>query len=112
MKSIPYSEVRAHLANTLKQLEVREEPIYISRRGAPAAVLMSVAQYERLTAAPENNHWSALCAWRERNADYLVSLEAEDDPFANVRDHSPDGGRAPIEFDATDPAPGSATKAR
>ena len=33
MDSIPYSEVRAHLAETLKKLEVREEPLYISRRG-------------------------------------------------------------------------------
>ena len=117
MDSIPYSDVRAHLANTLKQLQARDEPVYISRRGAPAAVLMSVAQYQRLTAAPENNLWSALCAWRERNADYLNSPEAEEDPFANVRDRSPDGGRPPFEFDAPEPAPsqdaaGSSAQAR
>lgn len=103
MDSIPYSEVRAHLAATLKRLEVREEPIYISRRGEPAGVLMSVAQYQRLTAGAGNGFWAALCAWRERHADYLASPEAEDDPFADVRDRSPDGGRPPFDFDAPEP---------
>lgn len=103
MDSIPYSEVRAHLAETLKRLEVLEEPVYISRRGEPAGVLMSVAQYQRLTTGTGNNLWGAWCAWRERNADHLASAEAEGDPFANLRDPSPDGGRPPFDFDAPDP---------
>ncbi len=98
MDSIPYSEVRANLAETLKRLEVRDEPIYISRRGEPAGVLMSVARYERLAGAAGNDFWKALCTWREQNADWLASPEAEEDPFANVRDRS-DFGRPPFTFD-------------
>lgn len=91
MDSIPYSEVRAHLAETLKKLELREEPITISRHGEPAGVLMSVAQYQRLQGGPKD-FFSALMTWRER---YAAELEDEDrngtyvDPFADVRDRRP-----------------------
>ncbi len=100
MDSIPYSEVRAHLAETLKKLEVREEPVYISRRGQPAGVLMSVAQYQKLQAG-KGGFGEALLAWRERYATELAAEEASGewvDPFADVRDRSIDGGRPPIDF--------------
>ncbi|RZS57134.1 type II toxin-antitoxin system Phd/YefM family antitoxin [Sphaerotilus mobilis] len=100
MDSIPYSEVRARLAETLKQLEVRDEPIFISRRGQPAGVLMSVAQYQRLQGGP-SGFGEALLAWRARHAEELAT-EADDgsweDPFADVRDRRIDGGRPPIDF--------------
>jgi prevent-host-death family protein len=91
MDSIPYSELRAHLAETLKKLEVRDEPVFISRRGEPAAVLMSVAQYVRLRGGPKD-FYASMMAWRER---YAAELEEEAregpyvDPFADVRDRSP-----------------------
>lgn len=99
MDSIPYSEVRAHLAETLKQLEVRDEPVYISRRGEPAGVLMSVAQYRRLQGG-RADFASAYLAWRkEFERDFAASgEEAWIDPFANIRDPSPDGGRRPFEW--------------
>ncbi len=103
MNSIPYSEVRAHLAETLKQLAGREEPVCISRRGEPAAVLMSMAQYQRLTAGAGKGVLSALGAWRKRNAVYLATPQAQADPFLNLRDASPDGGRPPLAFDAPEP---------
>lgn len=101
MESIPYSEVRAHLAETLKKLEVREEPVYISRRGEPAAVLMSVVQYQRLKGAHPDFH-SALMAWRERHAAELAAADTAgwQDPYAKVRDRDPDGGRPAIDFTA------------
>ena len=104
MDSIPYSEMRAHLAETIKRLEVRDEAVYISRRGQPAAVLMSVAEYRRLTGG-ENSVGRALSAWRARQADYLASPEAEEDPFANLRDRSVDGGRPPLDFGSGPEAP-------
>ncbi|GAA0753446.1 type II toxin-antitoxin system Phd/YefM family antitoxin [Ideonella azotifigens] len=101
MDSIPYSEIRAHLAETLRELEVREEPIYISRRGEPAGVLMSVAQYRRLTTgdvAP--GPWAALQAWRSEHAAELAQQDHADDPFANLREADENGGRAPFEWPA------------
>ena len=47
--TIPFTDLRAHLAETLRALEQAAEPVFISRRGEPAAVLMSLAQYRRLT---------------------------------------------------------------
>jgi len=99
MNSIPYSDLRAHLAETLKQLEVREEPLFISRRGEHAAVLMSVAQFERLQRG-QGGFGQALLAWRERHAAELAAEadEAWQDPFADVRDRSADGGRPAMDW--------------
>lgn len=88
MDSVPYSEVRAHLAETLKQLELREEPIYISRRGEPAAVLMSVAQFERLQNRSDGPA-ARMLAWRARHAQELEAWKHEPDPWADVRDRRP-----------------------
>ena len=93
--SIPYSELRAHLAETLQRLEVRDEPLYISRRGEPAGVLLSVAHYHRLSGA-DLGFGDALLAWRQRHAAALAAEEAagddawpDADPFADVRDRQP-----------------------
>ena len=91
METLPYSEVRAHLAETLKKLEAREEPVYISRRGELAGVLLSVAQYRRLVGG-ESGFGEALRAWRERHADDLANEAADgsyEDPWADVRDRRP-----------------------
>jgi prevent-host-death family protein len=89
--SIPYSELRAHLAETLERLEARDEPLYISRRGAPAGVLLSVAQYRRLR-GDDLGFADAMLAWRERHAAALAAEAAagdDPDPFADVRDRGP-----------------------
>jgi prevent-host-death family protein len=92
MQTIPFSEVRARLADTLRVLAHSEEPVFISRRGEPAAVLLSVAQYQRLTGTPVQTPWAALQAWRTRHAIQTQPAD-EADPFADVRDRSLDGGR-------------------
>ena len=48
--TIAFTDLRTHLAETLRALDQAAEPVFISRRGEPAAVLMSLAQYRRLTA--------------------------------------------------------------
>jgi len=121
MNSIPYSDLRAHLAETLKQLEVREEPLFISRRGEHAAVLMSVPQYERLQRG-QGGFGQALLAWRERHAAELAAEDDESwqDPFADVRDRGADGGRPPMDWmeilsaqpEVTKVKPAAATQAK
>ncbi|CAD5371739.1 Antitoxin [Rubrivivax sp. A210] len=88
MDSIPYSEVRAHLAETLKKLEVREEPVYISRRGEPAGVLMSVAQYQRLQSKADGP-FARWLEWRTQHAKEFEAWKDEPDPWADVRDRTP-----------------------
>ena len=86
--TIPLSEARAHLADTLRRVEQQDEPAFISRRGEPVAVLLSLAQYERLCSGANNGFAGRLAAWRAAHAD---ELQAEDDSdfCAGVRDASP-----------------------
>lgn len=90
MHTIPFSEARAHLAEALSTLDQGGEPVLISRRGQAAAVLMSVAQYQRLLAHGDGPA-ARLRAWRAENADALAADAAahEPDPWADVRDRRP-----------------------
>ncbi len=85
MNQIPFSKARANLADTLRSVEAGTEPALISRRGEPAAVLMSLAQYRRLSGASQD-FAGRLDGWRQR---YLTADAAADDPWADVRDPSP-----------------------
>jgi prevent-host-death family protein len=98
---IPCSELRAHLADTLKTLELRDEPVFISRRGEAIAVLMSVGQYQRLQGGPTDFR-TAMLAWREHHAAEMATAGDEDwpDPFADVRDARPDGGKPALDGQA------------
>lgn len=103
MQTIPFNELRAHLAQTLREVEAARDPVVISRRGKAAAVLMSWEQYRRLT-DPPFDLGAALDAWRAAHAPQAGEPdEPGDDPWAGVRDADPAGGRAPVDFDA-DPA--------
>lgn len=70
---------------------MRDAPIYISRRGEPAGVLLSVAQYRRLS-GDDLGFGDAMAAWRQRHA-AAIAADAGDnndaDPFADVRDRQP-----------------------
>jgi PHD/YefM family antitoxin component YafN of YafNO toxin-antitoxin module len=57
----------------------------LTRRGKPVAVLISVAEYERLSRG-RPDLWSLLKAFRERNE--LEEIDVEE-IFADVRDRSP-----------------------
>ncbi len=90
MQQIPFSRARANLADTLRSVEAGNEPAVISRRGEPAAVLMSVAQFRRLS-GPAQDFAGRLDIWRQR---YLNTPDAGDstglaDPWFDVRDPSP-----------------------
>ena len=86
MQTIAFNQLRAHLAATLRDIEVRQEPVVISRRGKATAVLMSYAQYEQLGKRPFSLA-AALDGWRAEHGP--ADDEPDDDPFANVRDLSP-----------------------
>lgn len=89
MRTLPFSEARAHLADALRSVEADNEPFSISRRGQVAGVLMSFEQYQRLSGgatgfAEKLDHWRTTY----RASDTAVP---GDDPFANVR--QADAGR-------------------
>ncbi|MGT2455017.1 type II toxin-antitoxin system Phd/YefM family antitoxin [Cupriavidus basilensis] len=80
MQTIPFSEARAHLADVLRDAESGQEPLLISRRGQPAAVLMSWSQY-RLLVGSSPGFFGRLSEWRSEH----VQAEDEADPFEHVR---------------------------
>lgn len=87
MQTIPFSEVRAQLADALRSVEAGDEPVLISRRGQAAGVLMSFRQYQHLSGAGLG--FSAqLQRWRST---YLAQTAGEGDanvnlnPFEGVR---------------------------
>lgn len=78
----------AHARNQLPALvhEVEEgQPVRLTRRGKPVAVLLSLREYERL-GARRADLWDAIESFR-RQAD-LRELDV-DEIFAGVRDRSP-----------------------
>jgi prevent-host-death family protein len=90
--TIPFSDLRARLAETLRALEQAGEPVFISRRGEPAAVLMSVAQYRRLTGQVDGP-LARLEAWRARHLNAVEAVEEDtSDVWGHLRDRTP--GRA------------------
>lgn len=86
MHTLPLTDVRAHLADTLRDAEARREPVVISRRGQAAGVLMSWDHYRQLAAA-HGGFAARLQRWRDEHAADMH--DEADDPFANLRDASP-----------------------
>ncbi|MGF6526743.1 hypothetical protein ABID77_002045 [Variovorax sp. PvP013] len=66
-------------------VEISTEPALISRRGEPAAVLMSIAQFRRLSGAPRN-FAELLDGWRQHHLDGDAPI---DDSWVDVRDPLP-----------------------
>jgi len=87
MLHIPFSQMRANLADTLHSVEAIDEPVVNTRRGAPTAILMSVAQFRRL-AGSTRGFAERLDEWRRQHledAEHSVAAAATD-RWANVRD--------------------------
>ena len=53
MKTLPLSEAKAHLSELIDAVDARHERVTITRRGRPAAVLMSHEEMEGLEATLE-----------------------------------------------------------
>lgn len=49
-RTLPISEVKTRLPELVSGVEEREEEIVVTRKGKPAAILVSFAEYERLKA--------------------------------------------------------------
>jgi antitoxin YefM len=47
-RTLPISEVKAHLPELVAGIESREDEIIVTRKGRPAAVILNVQEYERL----------------------------------------------------------------
>ena len=83
-QSFSIAEARHDLAAVVHQLE-RQPRIQLTRRGKPVAVLMSLREYERLTAGTQD-FWSTYAAFTA-NVD-LPKLAIDPQLFAESRDRS------------------------
>ena len=72
-RTLPVSEVKTHLPELLTGVEEREEEIVVTRKGRPAAVLVNVAEYERLKATLDVLSDPALMKQIRRGQRYFAS---------------------------------------
>jgi antitoxin Phd len=86
-RSYSIAEARNDLAALLHRLD-HQPHIELTRRGKPVAVLLSLREYQRLT-APARGFWAAYTAYAE-TAD-LRHLAIDPAVFEGVRDR--EGGR-------------------
>ena len=54
MKEMPVSEARDHLAEVIDDARLRGEPVYLTKRGRPVAVVLDPEVYERLVDAAQD----------------------------------------------------------
>jgi len=84
-KRYSIAEARQNLAAVVHELE-RRARIELTRRGKPVAVMLSMREFERVS-APRSRFWDAYEAFRE-TVD-LARLGIEPAVFEGVRDRSP-----------------------
>ena len=84
------AEARDQFAAIIHTAEATHEPVRLTRRGKPVAVIISAEAYERLTQVetqPQRDFWTAYQQWR---AEWRVDeWDDTEDPFADVRDRTP-----------------------
>lgn len=90
MQSIPFTDVRAQLAKTLRELESDPKPRLISRRGQAAGVLMSWPQYQAMSASG-SGFGQRLAQWRSQCSPDLAMPDDLGEAFADLR--SSEAGR-------------------
>lgn len=64
-KTIPISELQVRAKKWVDQVKDTDEPLVVTQRGTPAAILISCEEYERLTATRDEMSYPD---WRERLA--------------------------------------------
>lgn len=84
------AEAKNQLTAIIHQAETGQ-PITISRRGKPVAVILSIAEYERLTHAKrlEADVWSRLLTIRQELAEADAFADWSDEEIRHWRDASP-----------------------
>lgn len=90
MTEITYSiaEARNQFAAIVRDAEETNQPVQVTRRGQPVAVILSAEEYAKLIAnQPKRDFWQAYLAYKEKWQDEL--MDTEDDIWKDVRDKSP-----------------------
>ncbi len=84
-RTFTVAEARMNLPNLLHAVEHGEQ-VEITRRGKPVAVVLSIADYQRL-GRTTSGFWNDFAAWRASTAP--EDLDLPEDYFSTLRDRSP-----------------------
>ncbi|MEM7798893.1 MAG: type II toxin-antitoxin system Phd/YefM family antitoxin [Chloroflexota bacterium] len=98
--SIKYSIAEARDQFTSILRDSGSEPIEITRRGKPVAVIISIEEYNYLVAnQTPRKFWERYQNWRETwsVSEWTESMDIVDEMFDNIRDH--DSGRSIVEWE-------------
>ena len=94
MREYSIADARNDLPSIVHDVE-RGEPVRLTRHGRPVAVILSKAEFERLSKNREPTDFvSLLDAWRD-SVDFEASGITGNE-FDNVRDRSTDNVRPPL----------------
>lgn len=87
--SYSIAEARNQFAALVRDAEESNQPVQVTRRGQPVAVILSAEEYARLLAnQPERDFWGGYQEWRQK---WQVS-ELDMDPekiWGDVRERTP-----------------------
>ncbi|KAA3664956.1 MAG: type II toxin-antitoxin system Phd/YefM family antitoxin [Chloroflexi bacterium] len=83
------AEARNQFAAIVRDAEKTNQPVQVTRRGQPVAVILSAEEYARLIAnQPKQDFWTAYLEWRKKwNVDELDM--DPDEIWGDVRDRTP-----------------------
>lgn len=61
------TEARNQFPTLIRNAEEKKQPVQVTRRGRPVAVILSAEAYARLVAnQPQRNFWAACQEWRQK----------------------------------------------
>ncbi|MBK8904507.1 MAG: type II toxin-antitoxin system Phd/YefM family antitoxin [Anaerolineaceae bacterium] len=87
--SYSIAEARNQFTILIRNAEENNQPVQVTRRGQPVAVILSAEEYARLVAnQPQRNFWAAYQEWRQRWNISGLDIDPEE-IWGNVREHAP-----------------------
>lgn len=83
------AEARNQFAAIVRDAEDTNQPVQVTRRGQPVAVILSAEEYAKLLAnQPKRDFWTAYLEWRQKWDIDNLDIDP-DDIWADVRDRTP-----------------------
>ena len=83
------TKARNQFATLIRNAEENNQPVQVTRRGQPVAVILSAEAYARLVAnQPQHNFWAAYQEWRQKWNVSDLDIDPEE-IWGDVREHAP-----------------------
>ena len=87
--SYSIAEARNQFAAIVRDAEETNQPVKVTRRGQPVAVILSAEEYARLLSnQPKRDFWAAYQQWRQKWQVEELDLNP-DEIWGDIRDKTP-----------------------